>query len=284
MRTLLLCRTLAMMLGLLGGCENPQQLKAANQTLSRRLEECQAEKDALQLERDRYKSDLDQARSTSQSKDEELANLRDANEELKHALTELKKMYDDLASRPAAGPALPQELNVALMAFAKEYPELAEFDDRYGMVKLKSDLTFPPGSALVNPAAAETLAKLVQILNTPEAQRFAVYVAGHTDNMPISKPSTRRRHPTNWYLSAHRAVGVQKVLAKAGLNPDRIAVMGFGEYHPIEPNRPNKKGNPANRRVEIWVVPKGEFLTGDAVTTPMVNEEVDVVEEEAVIE
>jgi len=271
------------MLGLLGGCENPSQLKAANQTLSRRLEESQAEKEALQIERDKYKSQLDQARQASQSKDEEMANLRTSNEELKHALTELKKMYDDLASRPAAGPVLPPELNVALMAFAKEYPELVEFDDRYGMVKFKSDLTFPPGSALVNTQAAETLAKLVQILNTPEAQKFAVYVAGHTDNMPISKASTRRRHPTNWYLAAHRAVGVQKVLAKAGLNPDRIAVMGFGEYHPIVPNRPNKKGNPANRRVELWVVPKGEFLTGDAVTTPMVNEEVDVVEE-AIVE
>jgi flagellar motor protein MotB len=37
--------------------------------------------------------------------------------------------------------------------------------------------------------------------------------------------------------------------------------MGFGEYHPVAPNKPGKKGNQANRRVEIWIVPPGSFLT-----------------------
>jgi chemotaxis protein MotB len=48
---------------------------------------------------------------------------------------------------------------------------------------------------------------------------------------------------------------------KAGLDPERIGAMGFGEYHPVEPNKPNKKGNPKNRRVEIWIIPPDRFLT-----------------------
>ena len=146
--------------------------------------------------------------------------------------------------------------------FAEANPNIVEFDGKNGMVKFKSDLTFPPGSAQVNPGAAATLAKLVNILNADAAKTFAIYIAGHTDDIPIGK--SYKRHPTNWYLSAHRAVGVQKSLVKAGMDPRRVVVMGFGEYHPIMPNKPDKKGNPKNRRVEIWVVPAGSFLTPDA--------------------
>ena len=42
-----------------------------------------------------------------------------------------------------------------------------------------------------------------------------------------------------------------------GLVPERGSVRGFGEFRPIVPNEPNKKGNPQNRRVEIYIVPKG---------------------------
>jgi flagellar motor protein MotB len=41
------------------------------------------------------------------------------------------------------------------------------------------------------------------------------------------------------------------------LAPERISIRGFSEYRPIAPNKPKKKGNPQNRRVEIYVVPKG---------------------------
>ena len=59
----------------------------------------------------------------------------------------------------------------------------------------------------------------------------------------------------------HRAIAVQGVLSKAGLTPARIGAMGFGEYHPVAPNAPGKKGNRLNRRVEIWIVPPDRFLT-----------------------
>ena len=54
---------------------------------------------------------------------------------------------------------------------------------------------------------------------------------------------------------------VEKVLTDAGVDSARVAVMGFGQYQPIEPNAAGNKGNAANRRVEIWLVPKGQFVT-----------------------
>jgi len=77
--------------------------------------------------------------------------------------------------------------------------------------------------------------------------------------MRIGRPATRQKHPTNWHLSAHRAIAVEKVLAQAGMNEIRLAVMGMGEFRPIEPNKPNQEGNPRNRRVEIYIVPAGQI-------------------------
>jgi chemotaxis protein MotB len=43
----------------------------------------------------------------------------------------------------------------------------------------------------------------------------------------------------------------------SGVNPKRISVRGFGEFRPIEANEANKKGNPKNRRVELYLIPAG---------------------------
>jgi chemotaxis protein MotB len=136
------------------------------------------------------------------------------------------------------------------------------------MIKIKSDLTFKLGSTTPRAEAVAALSKLVTIINDPVVANHHVYIAGHTDNVPVSRPETKRRHPDNWYLSVHRAVAVKKVMQKAGLAPARIAAMGFGEYHPVAPNKTSsagkKLGNQLNRRVEIWIVPPDRFLTSPA--------------------
>ena len=55
---------------------------------------------------------------------------------------------------------------------------------------------------------------------------------------------------------------VEEALEEAGVSPERLAVVGFSEYHPTVANAPTQKGNQANRRVEIWIVPPRQFLTG----------------------
>jgi chemotaxis protein MotB len=92
-------------------------------------------------------------------------------------------------------------------------------------------------------------------MNSPEGNAFDMVIVGHTDDVPIKKASTLQSHPTNWHLSVHRSISVLNVLTSAGLSPDRFAVKGFGEFRPVEPNKPNKGGSAANRRVEIFIVP-----------------------------
>jgi chemotaxis protein MotB len=242
------------------GCPEVKRLQAANARLSQRNEELEAQNDKLALQRERLQADLDNQKQLNDDQQKKLAGLEEANDVLTQGLQKLRDDYQKLASLPRH--RLPAKLNTALQEFAAANPNIAEYDIENGMVKFKSDFTFPPGQAAPNAEAAAMIAKLVPILQSPEAKDLAVYVAGHTDDMRISRPETRRRHPDNWYLSAHRAVGIEKELINAGLDPMRVCVMGFGEYHPVAPNKPNQKGNAANRRVELWIVPAGSFLTG----------------------
>jgi flagellar motor protein MotB len=46
-------------------------------------------------------------------------------------------------------------------------------------------------------------------------------------------------------------------MESSGLEPKRLSTRGFGEYRPVAPNAAGNKGNPQNRRVEIFIVPSG---------------------------
>jgi chemotaxis protein MotB len=132
-----------------------------------------------------------------------------------------------------------------------------EYDSARGIVKLKSDLLFEIGSDTVKADAKQALASLSGILNTERGKEFDVIVAGHTDDIRIGKPETRAKHPTNWHLSAHRAISVLTLMSQSNIAPTRLSARGFGEYRPVVPNRPGKKGHPQNRRVEIYIVSRG---------------------------
>lgn len=198
------------------------------------------------------------------AKDLEIANLVQARDLWEKQFNELMARYKDSSNPPAppmGGIYLPEKLDRLLKEFAEKYPDLVEYDPQRGMVKFKTDLLFPPGGDDVAADAKRALKAFADIIKGAEALSFHIYVVGHTDDMPIRREATSRVHPTNWYLSVHRAVTVMQELANAGINQPRMGVMGFGEWHPIAPNAPGKKGNPANRRVEIWIVPPDRFMT-----------------------
>ena len=248
------------------GCTNAELMKArdANDLANRRLAENEERLKTLEGKNDELRRGF-VAREAAQAALQKQNDLYGAEcAALTESVAKFKALYEkELARKDFAvgsGP-LPPEMDRALKAFAQANPNLMEYQSKYGMVKLKSDMSFASGSADVQAEAGEALKKLVAILNSPQGSTFHVYVAGHTDDVPVGNPVTRKRHPTNWYLSVHRAIGVQKVLILAGMPPERIGVMGFGEYHPVVPNKPNKKGHSLNRRVELWILPASRLLT-----------------------
>ena len=124
-------------------------------------------------------------------------------------------------------------------------------------MKFKSDLLFDKGSDDVSSAAGEAIRALYGILYSEAARELHNIVAGHTDDIQIRRPQTQVEHPTIRHLSSHRATSVVAVLEGCGVVPERLSTRAFGEYRPIAQNAPNKGGNPKNRRVEIYIVPKG---------------------------
>jgi chemotaxis protein MotB len=251
---------------LTGGCvpqskydELNAQCRNANAELARTTEALtalRAQYQALQAEYDRLKAESD-------AKDAKIALLERARADLLALIEKLKSQKEPVVVAPPVGPNLPPAMDAKLKELADKYG----WEYKNGMVKLSSDLTFDPGSDTVLAEAAAGLKQFAEIMNSPEAAKYNVYIAGHTDDIPISKPETKRKHPTNWYLSAHRAVAVEEIIQSAGLAPVRQAAVGFGEYQPIAPNAAGHKGNKVNRRVEIWILPPDRFLsaTGGAV-------------------
>lgn len=180
----------------------------------------------------------------------------------------LQSEIDSLARQPIGAikvveVKLPAELDRQLKDFAARYPDSVEYDAERGAVRWKSDLTFGKGSDEVQPDAAASLRSFADVVNSANASGFEIIIVGHTDNLRIG-PVTGREHPTNWHLSVHRAIAVMNVLRDAGVSPDKMGVMGYGEYRPRVPN--TRGGSEENRRVEIFLVSQRDNGMGDTMT------------------
>jgi chemotaxis protein MotB len=113
-------------------------------------------------------------------------------------------------------------------------------------IEINTDILFPSGAGEFSAAAAPVLDKLAEVLKPfPNPIR----VEGHTDDRPIRTAA----FPSNWELSAARAASVVHEFTKTGIDPLRLEIVGFGEYHPRQPND-SVEGRNANRRVAILVL------------------------------
>lgn len=105
-----------------------------------------------------------------------------------------------------------------------------------------SRLLFPSGVAVINTEAYPSLDEIIRIA---KEGTFSIRVEGHTDSVPIHTPQI----PSNWELSAIRAVSVLRYLRERGDIPaERLSAVGFGQYQPLVPND-TPEGRQQNRRV-----------------------------------
>jgi chemotaxis protein MotB len=90
-----------------------------------------------------------------------------------------------------------------------------------------------------------------------------IRVDGHTDSTPIESP----RYPTNWELSAARALAVTRYLSETdGVRAGRLMAAGFGEFRPITDND-SREHRAQNRRVEIHLLSSVQPDTTPTLTT-----------------
>lgn len=115
-------------------------------------------------------------------------------------------------------------------------------------ITLRDVVLFDTGQAEIKPQAVNVLQGLVPFLKTVDNN---IVIEGYTDNVPISTG----QYPSNWELSAARAIGVVRFLASEQVNPDRLSGVGYGEYHPVVANDSDAH-RAENRRVNIVILRK----------------------------
>jgi chemotaxis protein MotB len=115
----------------------------------------------------------------------------------------------------------------------------------------QSEVLFEPGQADISPEGTpdlDALAEAILQLETeiPPDINWVLRVDGHTDIRPISN----ERFPSNWELSAARAISVAQYLVSRGVSPNRLVAAGFGEFTPLDPAE-TEEAFRRNRRIEF---------------------------------
>ena len=203
-------------------------------TLKARGEEvARLEKDSGAL-----KSALRSGSERMEGLEKELADLREVRKETERRLGELKSTCNTLLGQ------LKSRVKDQRVTIRKLEEELT--------VSFVDSILFDSGKASINGTGRETLGQVSEVLKTLRDRE--IRVVGHADNVPISS-AWRRRYPSNWELSAHRAAAVVRCLQENGLDPARMEVVGRSCYRPVALND-TREGRARNRRVEIIVAPE----------------------------
>lgn len=128
-------------------------------------------------------------------------------------------------------------------------------------INLPQDILFESGSATLGRDGRATLTQVARVLADIPDRTFQV--EGHTDDVPIATA----RFPSNWELSAARALSVIHLLQEQGVLPENVSGAAYGEYQPVSEND-SPAGRRLNRRIEIVMLPNLEVIAGAAVPAP----------------
>jgi chemotaxis protein MotB len=132
-------------------------------------------------------------------------------------------------------------------------------------VQISDRVLWKPNDDALTDRGKAVLGKLAAALK--DVPDRPIWVQGHTDDQPVAIPRAApaappakkgaapvapvARFPTNWELSAARALAVVHYFQDvAKLDPARLTALAFGQYAPLSKDRA------ANRRLEIVVVAK----------------------------
>ncbi len=106
-------------------------------------------------------------------------------------------------------------------------------------------LLFESGTAELKPETRDFLQEIAKLIaSKPSTQ---LQIEGHTDNIPIQTT----QFPSNWELSAGRAISVVRFLIEeSNVQSSRLGAAGYADTRPLVPNS-NPENRERNRRVEF---------------------------------
>lgn len=201
--------------------ELEQVLKAKSDTLSQNISDLRQKVATLEGENRKLKDDIAALQKVKEEKVKEVSNT-------------YEQLLQNMKSEIAKGQVTISELKGKLT------------------VNMEAAILFDSGKAEVKDDGLEILLKMVDTLKGVKDK--AIRIEGHTDNVQI-RGQLASRYPTNWELSAARAINVTKYLQQQGLDAAILSAAAFGEYKPVASND-TEEGRAKNRRIEITLVAK----------------------------
>lgn len=163
-------------------------------------------------------------------------------------LAELEKMLD---AQQKAVKALKDKVSEALFGFENNGLTVTMKNGQV-YVSMDDKLLFKTGSYEIDANGRAALRKLGALLerNTD----VTITIEGHTDDVPY-RAAPGQQILDNWDLSVKRATTVVRVLTQdTHINPKRLVASGRSEYMPVDPNK-TPDARQKNRRTEIILTP-----------------------------
>lgn len=235
-------------------------LAAENQSLKNDVRRLSGELAGMTGERNTLATDKkgleESLRSTSDAKNQKigelsqkLGDLEAENRRLRDEVARLQKLKEEEVQKTSKtyGDLLQQMKS----EITKGEVTISELKGKL-TVNMVDSVLFDSGKAEVKTEGLVVLQKVVDILKNIKDK--VVRIEGHTDNVQIGG-LLARRYPTNWELSAARAINVTRYLQQQGLDPMLLSAVAYGEFKPVAPNDTDE-GRAKNRRIEIVLVAK----------------------------
>lgn len=114
-------------------------------------------------------------------------------------------------------------------------------------IDIKEAILFSPGSSEITDYGQNTLSSLSGMFELFDNR---IIIEGYTDDVPMNTA----QFPSNWELSAGRAMSVLRYLSESReVDPNRLSASAYGEHHPIVPND-SSESRAQNRRVNLVIV------------------------------
>jgi chemotaxis protein MotB len=232
----------------IGGCVTTATYKekvAEADTQAKELAAVKADRDALDKVLKAKTDDLSKSIADLRQK---TADLEAENTRLKADLADLKKKEAEVQSESNTYKQLMQEMKGEV---AKGQITISELKGKLTL-DVVDKILFASGQAEVTKEGLAVLKRVIDILKNVTDK--SIRIEGHTDNVKI-KGALAKQYPTNWELSAARAINVTKYLQQQGIDPALLSATAFGEYKPIADND-TPEGRAKNRRIAIILLPK----------------------------
>ncbi|MBU0724842.1 MAG: peptidoglycan -binding protein [Alphaproteobacteria bacterium] len=215
-----------------GALENEEKLSAQQQDQIALLNQQLL---ALRQQLARISEALDVSEAKSKEQDAQIVDLgRRLNLALASKVEELARYRSEFFGR--------------LRALLEDRKNVRIVGDRF---IFQSEVFFDSGAAALAQGGQEQLNQLAALLQEigrqiPPDIDWVLQVEGHTDNVPIATA----QFPSNWELSAARAISVVRQLMAAGVPANRLAAAGYADNRPITSNQ-TEAGRQQNRRIEL---------------------------------